>query len=122
MANATQSRLTRTDRRTYRVRKKLIASPRPRLSIYRTPRYIYAQIIDDRSGKTLAQANSVSAVRSGQITHGGNCAAAKLVGQAIAEGAKAAGVDKVVFDRGPYQYHGRVKTLAEAAREAGLVF
>ena len=122
MANATQRRLSRTDRRTFRVRKKLLASVRPRLSVHRTARYIYAQIIDDRTGKTLAQANSVVSVRGGQLGHGGNCAAAKIVGTAIAENAKSAGVDKVVFDRGPYQYHGRVKALADAARKAGLVF
>lgn len=122
MANATQRRLSRSDRRTFRVRKKLIASTRPRLSVYRTSRYIYAQVIDDVAGKTLAQANSLVAVRGGQVAHGGNCEAAKLVGKSIAEAAKAAGVDQVVFDRGPYQYHGRVKALADAAREAGLAF
>lgn len=115
-------KLSTTDRRRYRVRKKLIAAERPRLSVHRTPRYIYAQVIDDRSQRTLVQANSVHAVRGGSLKNGGNCEAAKHVGRAIAEAAKAAGVEAVVFDRGSYKYHGRVRALAEAAREAGLKF
>ena len=89
---------------------------RPRLSICRTLNNIHAQVIDDSCGKTLAAASSV------KIKHGGNVVAAQQVGKTVAENAKAAGVSKVVFDRGPAKYHGRVKALAEAAREGGLLF
>jgi large subunit ribosomal protein L18 len=84
--------------------------------------HIYTQIIDDRSGRTLASASSVDKETKKGLKGGGNIASAKAVGKIIAERAKAAGVSKVVFDRGGYKYHGRVKALADAAREAGLQF
>lgn len=106
-------------RRTLRKR----AGDRPRLSIFRSHRRIYAQVIDDGEGRTLASASSlekdVATSLSGRC---GNIAAAEVVGRLVAERATAAGVSRVVFDRGPYLYHGRVKALAEAARSAGLQF
>jgi len=95
---------------------------RPRLCVYRSLWHIYAQVIDDRAGKTLVSASSVDKETKKNLKGGGNIAAAKVIGKAIAERAKAAGVVKVVFDRGGYKYHGRVKALADAAREAGLQF
>jgi len=95
---------------------------RPRLSVYRSLDHIYAQVIDDRSGRTVASASSVDKETKKGLKGGGNIASAKAVGKIIAERAKAAGVAKVVFDRGGYKYHGRVKALADAAREAGLQF
>jgi len=104
-----------------RIRKGLSGSTeRPRLSIYRSTNHIYAQIIDDLQGKTIVAASTVE----GKGTHktGGNLASAKEVGKSVAEKAKAKGITKVVFDRGGYLYHGRVKALADAARAAGLQF
>ena len=95
---------------------------RPRLCVYRSLGHIYAQVIDDRSGKTLVSASSVDGESKKNLKGGGNVAAAKVIGKTIAQRAKAAGVSKVVFDRGGYKYHGRVKALADAAREAGLQF
>ncbi len=95
---------------------------RPRLCVYRSLGHIYAQVIDDRTGKTLVSASSVDGETKKNLKGGGNIAAAKVIGKTIAERAKAAGVGKVVFDRGGYKYHGRVKALADAAREAGLQF
>jgi len=95
---------------------------RPRLCVYRSLGHIYAQVIDDRIGKTLVSASSVDKDTKKNLKGGGNVAAAKVIGKTIAERAKAAGVVKVVFDRGGYKYHGRVKALADAAREAGLQF
>ena len=95
---------------------------RPRLCVYRSLGHIYAQVIDDRTGKTLVSASSVDGETKKALKGGGNVAAAKVIGKAVAERAKAAGVSKVVFDRGGYKYHGRVKALADAAREAGLQF
>ncbi len=106
-----------------RVRKDLRGVPeRPRLCVFRSLKHIYAQVIDDNSGRTLAAAGSLDPEVRKQIKGGGNVAAAKVVGKAIGERARAAGVVKVVFDRGGYQYHGRVQALADAAREAGLEF
>ena len=106
-----------------RVRSKLSGSPeRPRLCVYRSLGHIYAQVIDDRSGKTLVSASSVDKDTKKGLKGGGNVAAAKVIGRVVAERAKATGVTKVVFDRGGYKYHGRVKALADAAREAGLEF
>jgi large subunit ribosomal protein L18 len=106
-----------------RVRMKVSGtSERPRLCVYRSLDHIYAQIIDDRAGKTLVAASSADKGAKKSLKGGGNVAAAKVVGKEIAERAKAAGVAKVVFDRGGYKYHGRVKALADAAREAGLQF
>ncbi len=95
---------------------------RPRLCVYRSLDHIYAQVIDDRAGKTLVSASTADKDTKKNLKGGGNVAAAKVVGKAIADRAKAAGVSKVVFDRGGYKYHGRVKALADAAREAGLQF
>jgi len=95
---------------------------RPRLCVYRSLGHIYAQIIDDRTGSTLVSASSVDKETKKQLKGGGNIAAAKVIGKIVAERAKAAKIDKVVFDRGGYKYHGRVKALADAAREAGLQF
>jgi large subunit ribosomal protein L18 len=105
-----------------RVRRRLRASTRPRLSVYRSARYIYCQLIDDEQHKTLVAADSMKPVRAGRLPSGGNVEAAKFVGREIAEKARQAGVEQVVFDRGPYKFHGRIKALAEAAREAGLKF
>ena len=95
---------------------------RPRLSVFRSLKHIYVQVIDDISGRTLASASSRDPQLRAQVAYGGNVAAAKAVGKVLAERARAAGVTQVVFDRGGYQYHGRVKALADAAREAGLKF
>ena len=106
-----------------RVRTRVEGTPeRPRLCVYRSLSHIYAQVIDDRTGRTLAAASSLDKETRQQLKGGGNVAAAKVVGKAIAGRALAAGVERVVFDRGGYKYHGRVQALAEAAREAGLKF
>lgn len=94
---------------------------RPRMSVFRSGKHIYAQIIDDETGRTLAAASSLK-LAAGDGVHGGNRAGAARVGQAIAEAALAKDVDKVVFDRNGYLYHGRVAALADAAREAGMKF
>jgi len=105
-----------------RIRKKLQGTAeRPRLNVYRSLNHIYAQVIDDMTGQTVVSASTAEGKKEDRRT-GGNVAAAKSVGKTIAERAKAKGVTKVVFDRGGYLYHGRVKALAEAAREAGLRF
>jgi len=102
-----------------RIRKKVRGSAdRPRLAVFRSLNHIYAQLIDDDNGKTLATASTTEKSVAGST--GGNIAAAQQVGKTIAERAKAAGVSKVVYDRGGYLYHGRVKALLEATREAGL--
>ncbi len=104
-----------------RLRKRLAGtSQRPRLSVFRSLRHTYAQIVDDRSGRTLAAASSQE--KNSSAGSGGNVAGAKQIGQLIAERARQAGVTQVVFDRGGYQYHGRIQALAEAAREGGLKF
>jgi large subunit ribosomal protein L18 len=106
-----------------RIRKKILGTPeRPRLNVYRSLNHIYVQVIDDLKGATIVAAHSAEGGEKGQRRAGGNLAAAKQVGKAIAERAKAKGITKVVFDRGGYIYHGRVKALADAAREAGLQF
>ena len=103
-----------------RIRRKLRGTPeRPRLNVYRSLKNIYAQVIDDLAQRTLASANSGEKSAGAS---GGNLAGAKAVGKLIAERAKEKGVEKVVFDRGGYRYHGRIKALADAAREAGLKF
>ena len=105
-------------------RKSLFGTPeRPRLSVFRCDKHIYAQLIDDLAGKTLARRRRArSGDVRGELKNGGNVAAAKEVGKAIAERAKAAGITKVAFDRGGRKYHGRIKALADAAREGGLKF
>ena len=111
-------------RRRQRVRAKLrrVANNRPRLSVFRSSKHIYAQIIDDAAGRTLAAASSLDGGLKPSLKNGADMTAAGAVGKLIAERAKAAGVDRVVFDRGAYLFHGRVKALADAARESGLVF
>lgn len=106
-------------KRHIRLRKKISGTPKcPRLSVFRSNAHIHAQIIDDEKGVTLAAASSVAL----KLENGSNIEAAKAVGKAIAEAAKEAKIKTVVFDRGGYVYHGRIKALAEAAREAGLKF
>lgn len=106
-----------------RIRKKLLGTTgRPRLSVYRSLNHIYAQVIDDRTGRTLVSASTRDREERKSIKRGGNVGAAKAVGKMIADRAKAKGIDTVVFDRSGYIYHGRVRALAEAAREAGLKF
>ncbi len=118
MKDKKQSRL----RRARKTRAKIRILGVSRLSVFRTPRHIYAQVIDADSGKVLASASTVEAeVRKG-LKNGGNASAAALVGRRIAEKAKAAGVTQVAFDRSGFKYHGRVKALADAAREHGLTF
>lgn len=114
------SRLESATRRKLRTRRRLkrpVETDRLRLSVFRSSKHIYAQIIDDKQGRTLAEANSRSLETSGDKVE-----QAKAVGKALAERAKEAGVSRVVFDRGSYRYHGRVKALAESAREGGLEF
>ncbi|MGV8906348.1 MAG: 50S ribosomal protein L18 [Acetobacterium sp.] len=109
--------------RHFRVRNKISGTDlRPRLNVFRSNKNIYAQIVDDTKGITLVSASSNDADLKGQVTNGGDKAAAKAVGQAVAKKALEKGINTVVFDRGGYVYHGRVKELAEGAREAGLKF
>ena len=119
------SRLKITNaRRKQRVRLSLrrTASGRPRLSVFRSSKHIYAQVIDDRKGETIAAASSMEKDMRGSLKTGADIEAAKAVGKKVAERAAAKGVKNVVFDRGGYIFHGRVKALAEAAREGGLNF
>lgn len=110
---------TRRARRKRGLRKKIIGTPeRPRLTVFRSLQHMYAQVVDDMSGKTVAAASTVQ----DKAAAGGNVKAAEVVGAAVAERAKAAGVTKVVFDRNGFHFHGRVKAVAEAARKAGLEF
>jgi large subunit ribosomal protein L18 len=106
-----------------RIRKKIHGSPaRPRLAVFRSQGHIYAQVIDDDEGRTLCAASSLDKELKATRKRGGNVAAAKEVGQLIAGRAKDKGIAAVVFDRGGFQYHGRIRALADAAREAGLKF
>ncbi len=116
--------LSQFDRRQGRVRLSLRkkSAGRPRLSVFRSGRQIYAQVIDDEAGRTLAAASSLEKAMREQLKTGADVEAAKAVGKLVAERALAAGVTEVVFDRGGYLYHGRVKALADAAREGGLSF
>lgn len=108
-------------RRKAGIRKRVIGTPqRPRLTVFRSSQHIYAQVIDDLAGRTLASSSTIS--KGARAEHGGNVASAAEIGKSIAEKAKAAGVDTVVFDRNGYRYHGRIKSLADAAREGGLKF
>jgi len=111
-------------KRRARVRRALreAASGRPRLSVFRSSKHIYAQLIDDVAGKTIASASSLDRELKGSLAKGSDKEAAAVVGKLLGERAAKAGVREVVFDRGAYKYHGRVKALAEAAREAGLSF
>ena len=112
------------ERRRDRVRRsiKKVANGRPRLSIFRSSKQIYAQIIDDAKGHTIVAASTIESDLKGSLKTGADTAAAAAVGKLVAERAAAAGVKQVVFDRSGYQYHGRVKALADAAREGGLEF
>lgn len=120
------ARITRLEHRQRihrRVRRRLAGTPeRPRLSVFRSHKNLSAQIIDDSRGQTLVSASSLDKQLRPQLAYGGNVAAAKVVGKALGERARQAGITRVVFDRGGYKYHGRVKALADAAREAGLQF
>ncbi|MFC5653039.1 50S ribosomal protein L18 [Paenibacillus solisilvae] len=110
-------------KRHLRVRKKINGTTqRPRLSVFRSSKHIYAQLIDDVLGVTVASASTLDKEIAGQVTNGGNTEAARKIGELIANRAKAKGVEQVVFDRGGYLYHGRIQALADAAREAGLEF
>jgi large subunit ribosomal protein L18 len=113
-----------TTRRQARVRRSIrkVANGRPRLSVFRSSKQIYAQIIDDAKGATLVSASSLEKAMREQLKTGADVEAARTIGKLIAERAIEAGVKQVVFDRGAYIYHGRVKALAEAAREGGLDF
>ena len=126
MAQTPVRRISRDEHRLRihrRVRHTLAGTPeRPRLCVFRSLNHIYAQVINDREGRTLVQASSRDKETSKQIKGGGNVAAAKVVGKVVAQRAIAAGISQVVFDRGGYKYHGRVQALAAAAREAGLKF
>ena len=121
--NAQKQRRNNRLRRHRRVRKRVFGTPeRPRLAVYRALRHVYAQIIDDTAGRTLASASTRSPeVREG-LQNSGNCDAARTVGKRLAEKALAHGIRAVVFDRGGFKYHGRIKALADAARDGGLVF
>jgi large subunit ribosomal protein L18 len=119
----TKDRRAQRDVRHERLRRTVRGTAtRPRLAVFRSLGHIYAQLIDDDAGRTLVAADSRSKEFRQQHRTGGNVAAAKAVGEVLAQRAKAQGVQRVVFDRGGYQYHGRVKALAEAARATGLVF
>ncbi len=113
----------RRTRRQHHVRKRLFGTlERPRLAVFRSSKHIYAQVINDDNGTTLASASTRDPDLRKEAKYGGNKAAAALVGKAVAERAKKAGIDKICFDRRSYKYHGRVQALAEAARQAGLSF
>ncbi len=123
MADKQKKKQIRLQRRQWSGRTNLFGTTeRPRLSVFRSDKHIYAQVVDDYTGKTLAAAASTIAEIRGDLKNGGNIAAAKAVGKAIAQRAKSAGVTKVAFDRGGRMYHGRIKALADAAREGGLQF
>lgn len=115
---------TSAARRAFRVRKQLkkVAGERPRLSVHRTSKNIYVQVIDDTNGNTIASASTLEKDLKGSLKTGADSAAAAAVGKLVAERAVKAGVKEVIFDRGRFLYHGRVKALAEAAREGGLNF
>lgn len=117
--NANVARL----RKHIRVRKKVKGTPeRPRLNVFRSLKQIYAQVIDDTTGTTLVAASTLDEALKGKVENGGNKGAAKEVGKLVAQKALDKGIKQVVFDRGGYIFHGRVKELADAAREAGLEF
>lgn len=118
-----RSILRQRQRRRYRVRRHIRGtSDRPRLTVFRTSKHIYAQIIDDSAGRTLVSASTMDKKLRESVGFGGNQTAAAAVGQEVAARAKAAGISQVCFDRGSFRYHGRVAALANAAREAGLDF
>lgn len=122
--NPIKLKVRQRSRRAFHVRNKIVGTAeRPRLSVFRSSKHIYAQLIDDLTGRTLASASTKP--KKGELAsvgYGGNAKAAKSIGLQIAERAKAAGIAKVAFDRGSYRYHGRIKALADGAREGGLQF
>ena len=120
MSTQQDLRLRRKERLRYQLRQK--GAGRPRLSVFRSGQHIYAQVIDDAQGRTLAAASSLDKGLKADLKTGADKGAASAVGKLVAQRALAAGVTAVVFDRGMYLYHGRVKALAEAAREGGLAF
>jgi large subunit ribosomal protein L18 len=123
MADKNTDKAKRLASRKWSVRSNLFGTgERPRLSVFRSDKHIYAQIINDFDGKTLVAASSVMSDVRADLKNGGNLAAAKKVGLAIAQRAKSAGITAVAFDRGGRRYHGRIKALADAAREGGLKF
>jgi large subunit ribosomal protein L18 len=110
-------------RRRHHVRRNIVGTPeRPRLTVFRSSKHIYAQLVDDLNHVTLAAAGSTAPALKGQVAYGGNVKAAVVVGKQLAEQAKGKGIQKAAFDRGHYRYHGRIKALADAAREGGLQF
>ena len=110
-------------RRRNHVRRKIVGTvERPRLTVFRSSKHIYAQMIDDLTGRTLAAASSLAPDLRKDVAYGGNIKAAQAVGKRLAEVAKERGISKAAFDRGHYRYHGRIKALADAAREGGLQF
>jgi large subunit ribosomal protein L18 len=121
--NVSKERQVARKKRQRRVRKKIVGSvERPRLCVFRSSRHIYAQIVEDVTGKTLAAASTVAKGVDDSVKYSGNVEAAKMVGKKIAETALAKDIKHVIFDRNGFLYHGRVKALADAAREAGLTF
>ncbi len=118
-----QARQLKRKTRQQRIRRKVAGTPeRPRLNIFKSHKNFYLQIIDDHSGQTLAAASTLESDVKGKLAARGNLAAAKVVGNLVAQRSLAKGIKQVVFDRGGYKYHGAVKALAEAARESGLEF
>jgi large subunit ribosomal protein L18 len=116
-------RIVGRERRKLRIRQRMTGTPeRPRLSVFRSAKHIYAQVVDDTAGKTLAHASTLTREVRGEVTDAKKLDAAKKVGAAIAKLLIAKGIDKVVFDRNGYLYHGRIRALADAARAAGLKF
>ena len=123
MSNQRKQVQSRRLRRQRHVRKRLFGTvERPRLAVFRSSKHIYAQVINDDTGATLASASTLDADVRKEQAYGGNKSAATVVGRLVAERAKQAGIDKICFDRRSYKYHGRVQALADAAREAGLQF
>jgi large subunit ribosomal protein L18 len=121
--NHQKTKAVRRQRRRFRVRSKIKGTAeRPRLSVFRSSKHIYAQLIDDLNGRTLASASSAMPELEKTVPYGGNVKAAKTVGAKLAEVAKSKGIELAAFDRGHYRYHGRIKALAEGAREGGLKF
>jgi large subunit ribosomal protein L18 len=121
--NRQKAKEKRRLRRRLHVRRRIVGTPeRPRLTVFRSSKHIYAQLIDDTSGATLAAASSLTPEIHKDLPYGGNVKAAVVVGKKLAEAAKAKGIQKAAFDRGHYRYHGRLKALADAAREGGLQF
>jgi len=121
--NPQKQKQRRQLRRRRHVRRGIVGTAeRPRLSVFRSSKHIYAQLIDDINGTTLAAASSTGAEVRESLPYGGNVKAAVVVGKRLAEAAKSKGIAKAAFDRGHYRYHGRVKALADAARESGLQF